>query len=51
MAVLSQIYNFDAEDCNIISNSVPFQTEITERRSCGKPVTNGTLKDVREGER
>jgi len=49
MAILSQIYNFEAEDYDIISNIVPFQAEITERCSYGKQVTNKLLKDVRKG--
>jgi hypothetical protein len=49
MAILSQIYNFEAKDYNIISNIVPFQTEITERCSYGMQVINRKLKDVREG--
>jgi len=50
MAILSQIYNFEAE-VYVISNIAPFQAEITERCSCGKQVTNRLLKDVREGEK
>jgi hypothetical protein len=51
MAILSQIYNFEAEVYNFISNIAPFQAEITERCSCGKQVTSRLLKDVREGEK
>jgi hypothetical protein len=51
MAILSQNYNFEAEDHDIISNIVPFQAEITEKCSYGKQVTNRMLKDVREMEK
>jgi len=51
VAILSQIYNFEVKDYNVISNTVPFQAEIIERCSYGKQVTNKLLKDVRKGEK